>query len=155
MKTKTSIPMQEDFFICLLLAFWDDKFGPELHQYFPEENKFPIPLDKIVNQLFSAATSIYGHNKISKAEGVLLEIKNLNNRGYLFFDSYPDENERYGEKQYMIAIIAPLINYFHTLAIKEIFSDFSTKIKKKVNWDIKDYWKRVYEVMLIDPLQID
>jgi CheY-like chemotaxis protein len=130
---KMNIPIkdQKELFICLFLAFWDDKTGPELNQYFPEEKIFPIPLDDIVNQLFTVATSIYGHDKITKAEGVLLDIKNLNTRGYLFFDSYPDKKERFGEKQYMIAVIAPSINYFHTLEIKEIFIDLSEKIKKK------------------------
>ncbi len=153
-KVEKPLGNKQEFFICLFLAFWDDKFGPELKQYFPEEKTFPIPLDKIVNQLFTVATSIYGHDKITKAEGVLLDIKNLNTRGYLFFDSYPDKKERFGEKQYMIAVIAPSISYFHTLEIKEIFIDLSEKIKKKQNWNIEEYWKRVYNLLLIDPIQI-
>jgi len=154
---KMNIPIedQRELFILLFLAFWDDKTGPELNQYFPEEKNFPIPLDDIVNQLFTVATSIYGHDKITKAEGVLLDIKNLNNRGYLFFDSYPDKKERFGEKQYMIAVIAPSINYFHTLEIKEIFIDLSEKIKKKTNWNIEEYWKKIYDIMLIDPIKIE
>ena len=154
---KMGIPIadQKKFFICLFLAFWDDKFGPELNRYFPEEKYFPIPLEDIVNQLFTVATSIYGHNKITKPEGVLLDIKNLNNRGYLFFDSYPDNKERFGEKQYMISVIAPSINYFHTLEIKEIFMDLSEKIKKNIDWNIEEYWKKIYTLMLIDPIKIE
>ncbi len=146
---------QQEFFICLFLAFWDDKFGPELNRYFPEEKTFPIPIDDIVNQLFTVATSIYGHDKITKAEGVLLEIKNLNTRGYLYFDSYPDKNERFGEKQYMIAVIAPSINYFHTLEIKDIFLDLSEKIKSKNNWNIEKYWKKIYDIMLLNTIKIE
>jgi len=152
---KAPLENKREFFICLFLAFWDDKFGPELNRFYPEEKSFPIPLDKIVNQLFTVATSIYGHDKITKAEGVLLNIKNLNTRGYLFFDSYPDNNERFGEKQYMIAVIAPSINYFHTLEIKEIFIDLSEKIKKKIDWNIEEYWKKIYNLMLIEPLKIE
>ena len=152
---KAPLECKREFFICLFLAFWDDKFGPELNCYYPEEKSFPIPLDNIVNQLFTVATSIYGHDKITKAEGVLLNIKNLNTRGYLFFDSYPDSNERFGEKQYMIAVIAPSINYFHTLEIKEIFVDLSEKIKKKIDWNIEKYWKKIYNLMLIEPLKIE
>ena len=155
LKMEIPIKPQQEFFICLFLAFWDDKFGPELNQYFPEENTFPIPLDNIVNQLFIVATSIYGHDKITKAEGVLLEIKNLNTRGYLFFDSYPDKKERFGEKQYMIAVIAPSINYFHTLEIKKIFLDLSTKIKNKTKWNIEGYWKKIYDIMLLDTIKIE
>jgi CheY-like chemotaxis protein len=151
---KVPLGTQHEFFICLFLAFWDDKFGPELNRYYPEEKTFPIPLENIVNQLFTVATSIYGHDKITKAEGVLLNIKNLNTRGYLFFDSYPDDTERFGEKQYMIAVIAPSINYFHTLEIKEIFMDLSAKIKKKIEWNIEEYWKKIYNLMLLEPLKI-
>jgi len=146
---------QREFFSCLFLAFWDDKFGPELNQYFPLEKSFPIPLDDIVNQLFTVATSIYGHDKITKSEGVLLDIKNLKSRGYLFFDSYPDKKERFGEKQYMIAVIAPSINYFHTLEIKKIFIDLSKKIKDKNKWNIEEYWKKIYDIMLLDPIKIE
>jgi len=155
LKMKLPLESQQEYFICLFLAFWDDKFGPELNRYFPEEKVFPIPLDDIVNQLFTVATSIYGHDKITKAEGVLLEIKNLNTRGYLFFDSYPDKNERFGEKQYMIAVIAPSINYFHTLEIKEIFIDLSEKVKNKNIWNIKEYWKKIYDIMLLDSIKIE
>jgi CheY-like chemotaxis protein len=152
---KTPVDPQREFYICLFLAFWDDRFGPELKRSFPEEKYFPIPLDNIVNQLFNVVTSMYGHNKITKADGVLLDIKNLNNRGYLFFDSYPDKNERFGEKQYMIAVIAPSINYFHTLEIKEIFIDLSKKIKKRINWDIEKYWKQIYDLMILDPIKLE
>jgi CheY-like chemotaxis protein len=155
LKIKTPFESQQGFFICLFLAFWDDKFGPELTQHFPEENIFPIPLADIVNQLFTVASSIYGHDKITKAEGVLLDIKNLKTRGYLFFDSYPDEKERFGEKQYMIAVIAPAINYFHTLEIKELFIDLSEKIKNKKKWKIEEYWKKIYGIMLIDSIKIE
>ena len=151
---KDPLGTQYEFFICLFLAFWDDKFGPELNCYYPEEKSFPIPLENIVNQLFTVATSIYGHDKITKAEGVLLNIKNLNTRGYLFFDSYPDDTERFGVKQYMIAVIALSINYFHTLEIKEIFMDLSAKIKKKIEWNIEEYWKKIYNLMLLEPLKI-
>ena len=65
---KTPINQQREFYICLFLAFWDDRFGPELKRYFPEEKNFPIPLEKIVNQLFNVVTSMYGHDKITRAE---------------------------------------------------------------------------------------
>ena len=155
LKSKTSFQTQQEFFICLFLAFWDDKYGPELKRYFPEEQTFSIPLEDIVNQLFTVATSIYGHNKITKAEGVLLDIKNLKSRGYLFFDSYPETKERFGEKQFMIAVIAPSINYFHTLEIKDIFIELSAKIKNKTNWNIEEYWQKIYEIMLLDSIKIE
>ena len=141
--------------ICMFLVIWDDKFGPKLEISYPTENQFPISLDDIANQLFTVATSIYGHEKITKAEDVLLKIENLNNRGYLFFDSYPAKDDRYGEKQYMLAVLAPSITYFHSLKIRELFVEISDKIKKKANWDVKQYWKRIYNIITTDSLKVN
>ena len=141
--------------MCMFLVIWDDKFGPKLEISYPTENQFPISLDDIANQLFTVATSIYGHEKITKAEDVLLKIENLNNRGYLFFDSYPEKGDRYGEKQFMLAVLAPSITYFHSLKIKELFMEISDKIKDKANWDVKQYWKRIYNVITTDPLKVN
>jgi len=141
-------------FTRLIVTFWDDKIGPKLNNYYPEENSYPISLEEIANQLFMVATSIYGHDKITKAEGVLLNIENLKNRGYLLFDSYADDDERFGEKQYMIAVIAPLINYFHTLRIKEVLADISDKIKNKLKWDIEEYWQKINDILMTETPQI-
>jgi CheY-like chemotaxis protein len=153
-RKKSSVEQQSSF-VCLMVALWDDKFGPELKEYYPEDKSFPLPLNNVINQLFTAATSIYGQDKITKAGGVLLDIKNLNTRGYLYFDSYPDKSERFGEKQYMIAVIAPSINYFHTLEIKKIFFDLSENIKSKRNWDIEAYWKKVNDLMRTDLINVN
>jgi CheY-like chemotaxis protein len=141
--------------ICLLIAFWDDKKGPELRDFYPEEKNLPIPLNEITVQLFSAATSIYGHDKISKAEGVLLNIKNLGMYGYLYFDSYPKKDERYGEKQIMLAILAPIINYFHSLKIKEILINISKLVKQSNDWDKKSYLNQIKRIIYEEELLID
>ena len=125
----------------LLFVIWDDRLGPELKDFYPKEDQFHIPLENLATQLFSATTSIYGQNSISKAEGLLINIKNVNFYGYVYFDAYPSENERYGEKQYMLAFLSPFISYLHSLEIKTILEKISTKIKENQSWDIKSYWK--------------
>jgi len=55
----------------------------------------------------------------------------------------------------MIAVIAPLINYFHTFKIKDVFTDLSDKIKNKLNWNIEEYWKRIYDILLIETTLIE
>ncbi|MFX1314859.1 MAG: PleD family two-component system response regulator [Promethearchaeota archaeon] len=139
---------------CLLLAYWDDKYGPRLSEYHPKEKNFQIPMDDIANQLFMAATSIYGHGKITKAEGILLNIKNLNTYGYLYFDSYPDQKERYGEKQFMLAFLAPMISYLDSLKLKEIFEIISHKIKQNREWDIKQYWRDIFHILSSSSIKI-
>ncbi|MFX1411054.1 MAG: PleD family two-component system response regulator [Promethearchaeota archaeon] len=156
MKTemKSSIITELNELSCLLLAYWDDKYGPKLREYYPKEKNFQITMDDIANQLFMAATSIYGHGKITRAEGILLNIKNLNSYGYLYFDSYPEEKERYGEKQFMLAFLAPIISYLDSLKLKEIFGTISREIKQKREWDIKQYWKDIFHILSSSSIKI-
>ncbi|TFG22180.1 MAG: response regulator [Promethearchaeota archaeon] len=139
---------------CLILVIWDDKVGPELRDYYPKTKDFHIPLENIGSQLFSAATTIYGHDAIDKAEGLLINIKNYNLYGYVFFDSFSVEHERSEQKQYMIAYLSPFLSYLHSLKINAIFKDFSKKIKKNDKWNIKRYWlmisQSLNEIDLID-----
>jgi CheY-like chemotaxis protein len=141
----STVQEYEDFF--LLMVYWDDKLGPELKDYFPKKKSYQVSLDCVANQLFSVATSMYGQNQFTKAEGVLLKITNLESFGYLFFDAYPDKNERYGEKQYMLAVLAPKISYLHSLEIKQVLKEISEKVKKREKWDIAKHWKAISNIL--------
>lgn len=132
---------------CLLIVFWDDIVGPMLKNSHPPEGTCHISISTIGKQLFHAATSIYGHDKITKAEGILLNIENIKKKGYVFFDAFPDKNERYGEKQYMLSIIAPNITYFDSLKIREVLKEISEKIKNNQDWEIEDYWEKILEIL--------
>lgn len=142
-----SIINQDQPSLCLLLVYWDDVVGPILKQSYPSEKNCNLSIKTIGKQLFHAATSIYGHDKITKAQGILLNIENIDKQGYLFFDSFPDKNERYGEKQYMLSVIAPILTYFDSLKIRELVKEISEKIKTKQNWEIKEYWEKILELM--------
>lgn len=133
--------------IVLLLVFWDDKVGPRLKSYFPEDGSFQFSIKKVGQQLYQAIVSLYGYENIANAEGVLLNIENFQRNGYIFFDSYPDENIRGGEQRFMLGLVAPKINYFESLKIKEIFIEISFKIKEKEDWNIKRYWERLSMVL--------
>ncbi|MFX0030012.1 MAG: PleD family two-component system response regulator, partial [Candidatus Hermodarchaeota archaeon] len=113
-----SITEDDELPFCLLVVFWDDIEGPVLKKSHPSEKSCHISISTIGQQLFHAATSIYGQDKITKAEGVLLNIENIQKKGYVFFDAFPDKNERFGEKQYMLAIISPNITYFDSLKVR-------------------------------------
>jgi CheY-like chemotaxis protein len=132
---------------CLLLVFWDDVVGPLLKTSFPPEDDCQISINTIGRQLFHAATSIYGQDKITKAEGILLNVENIEKKGYLLFDSFPAKLERYGEKQYMLAVIAPNITYFDSLKIKEILKEISERIKEQQDWQVEDYWEMILKIL--------
>ena len=142
-----SISKEDESPLCLLLVFWDDIAGPILKNSHPLEKNCHLSINTIGKQLFNAATSIYGQNKITQAEGILLNIENIKKKGYLFFDSVQDTSERYGEKQYMLSVIAPNITYFDSLKIREVLKEISEKIKGKKDWDVKIYWEMILEIL--------
>lgn len=142
-----SISKEDESPLCLLLIFWDDIAGPILKNSHPLEKNCHLSINTIGKQLFNAATSIYGQNKITQAEGILLNIENIKKKGYLFFDSVQDTSERYGEKQYMLSVIAPNITYFDSLKIREVLKEISEKIKGKKDWDVKIYWEMILEIL--------
>lgn len=142
-----SITEDDQMPFCLLVVFWDDIEGPVLKKSHPPEKSCHISINTIGKQLFHAATSIYGNDKITKAEGVLLNIENIKKKGYLFFDAFPDKKERFGEKQYMSSIIAPNITYIDSLRVREVFKEISVKIKDKEEWDIEIYWKKILKIL--------
>jgi len=153
-KIEPSISDKDQQLLFLLYVYWDDILGPVVKKYFPSDKDCPFSLSAIGKQLFQAATSIYGHDKITKAQSILLDIENINQKGYIFFDSYPDENERYGEKQYMLSVISPILRYFDSLKIKQILKEISEKIKDKQDWEIKEYWEKLLDIISGDPFLI-
>ncbi len=146
-KMHPSIVNKDQPSLCLLLVYWDDVAGPILKRSYPSEENCTLSINTIGKQLFHAATSIYGHDKITKAQGVMLNIENIEKQGYAFFDSFPDKDERYGEKQYMLSVIAPILTYFDSLKIREVLKVISEKIRTQQNWDIKEYWEKILDVM--------
>ncbi|HDZ19085.1 hypothetical protein LCGC14_0754890 [marine sediment metagenome] len=143
-----SISEEEKSLVALLLVFWDDKSGPRLISNFPEDEETSIATEKVGQQLFHAVVSLYGYENITKAEGVLLRIENFKKNGYIFFDSFEDDTVRGGERRFMLSLIAPRINYFDSLKIKETFVEISSKIKQKEEWDVEYYWEKLSSGLL-------
>ena len=140
--------------LMLLLVFWDDRLGPKLKSCYPKEENLSIPIEKVGNQLFNAAMLIYGQDNIIKADGILLNIENIKRYGYIFFDAYPDSSERFGEKQYMLAIIAPKINYFESLKIREIFVSMTHRIKQDGNIEMPHIYKEISRILLTSTINL-
>ena len=144
---KPSISLDEQEKILLILMFWDDKYGPKLKDHYPMKIDFPFSFEDIGTQLFQATLFIYGHGKITNAEGILLNLENIKMSGYAYFNSYPDESERFGQKQYMLAVIAPNISYFHSLRIRELFNQISETINNKQKTTLRNLWKKISKIL--------
>jgi len=142
-----SISIDEQEKIFLILMFWDDKYGPKLKDHYPRNGDLPLSIEDIGTQLFQATLFIYGHGKITNAEGILLNLENIKMSGYVYFNSYPAKNERFGQKQYMLAVIAPNISYFHSLRIRELFNQVTNNINTKNGINFKEVWKKISNIL--------
>jgi CheY-like chemotaxis protein len=149
---RPSATKEEKLPLCLLYVCWDDIGGPQLKLSHPSDDSCHFSISTIGKQLFHAATSIYGHDKITKAQSLLLNIENIKKKGYVFFDSYSAKKERYGEKQFMLSVIAPDISYFNSLLVRNVLKEISDKIKTKQKWEIIEYWEAIHEILYKSPL---
>ncbi len=149
LKTKLATDEKEKSNYILFEVLWDDRWGPKLAQYYPEKKDFGFSLENVGIQLFQGAVSIYGYSEITKAEGLLLTIKNIDKYGYLFFDSYPDSTVRGKRRDYMLALIAPSITYYASLQIREIMKSISKFIKSNKIWNPKEYWEKIINLIFV------
>ena len=133
--------------IILIYMVWDDKHGPKLSKYYPRSATPPYSMDKIGFQLFNSVASIYGQDQIHEAQGILLNIQNIDEQGYIFFDSKVDSSARGMERPIMVGVIAPRITYFASLKIREVFRTITSIVKEEKSWEIKDYWQQIYDIL--------
>jgi len=143
-----SISKGEKKEVWLLVVVWDEVRGPKVTVLIPEERTPPFSLHDLGVQLFQAAVSIYGRTGFYEAQGILLDIENIKRVGYIFFDLIADEAVRGGHRQFMLAVIAPKISYFESLKIKELLKDLSSHIKAAKEWERKQYWEAISEILV-------
>jgi len=152
LNSQPSISEEQKNQVILILMLWDDKMGPHLSKFYHKEINFPFSIKHIGVQLFNAIVSVYGQEYVSEAQGVLLDIKNIKNFGFIYFDSFPDKKLRGGERQFMLAAIAPKINYFESLRIRKLFNDISLKIKNNEDWNIEEFWEKLSNILTTSPI---
>jgi len=141
-------PLKQKSLIILFYGIWDEKLGPCVKRYFPKNIDLPVALENIGFQLFNCISSIYGQGEIKKAQGLLLNIENINSDCYVFFDSLSDSKVRGHAHPYMLGVLAPKINYLESLQINKIFQEVAPQIKAKMDWDLEDTWGKVANLLL-------
>ncbi len=142
-----SVPKTEKDSINLLYMRWDETYGPEIIDYYPKDEKYFTTLQEVGVQLFHASISIYGSNSYSKAQGILLNVENIQKSGYIFFDSKKSDEVRGGERLFMLTTLAPKISYLNSLQIGEIFQTIGSRIKQSQNWNLKSSWENICEIL--------
>lgn len=146
---KPSLKEEERSEIVVLHVAWDDRIGPEVKKIYTLKEKQRYSIETIGYQLFNAASFIYGDQNMKNARGVLLDLDNINRQAYAYFDAIPDPEQRSGEQQYMIAVIAPKISYFESLKIREEIEKYIEIVKEKRELDLKALFDKVANVLLI------
>jgi hypothetical protein len=133
--------------IVLMYLTWDDKMGPLLNASYPEIKKRPFSIEKVGFQLFSGVESIYGQERMKGGQGILLNVENIEQKGYVYFDSVVDPNARGRQRPFMLGVIAPEINYFESLRVKEVFKMVASKIKHDADWSIQNCWEKITGIL--------
>jgi CheY-like chemotaxis protein len=126
----------------LMHVIWDDKGGEKVVNYYPEKD-FNFSIQKIGGQLFKTSISIFGGLDIRSAQSILLKITNINKFGFLYFDFYTDETSPSGQKDFMIACLAPNMTYFDALKLKPIIKDLSKNIKNQNDLNLPEIWEQI------------
>ncbi|MHA2052154.1 MAG: response regulator [Candidatus Hodarchaeales archaeon] len=145
--TEPSLSSKDVEKLFLLYIEWDESFGPKMIAIYPEKSNSSLNFDIIAIQLFQTTVSVYGQTTGDDPQGLLLKISNIKRDGYIYFDTYIDDQVRGGNRQFMVAIIAPKINYLESLRLEEISKEVANIIKKKINWNIEEYWKKVVKLL--------
>ncbi|MHA1688876.1 MAG: response regulator [Promethearchaeota archaeon] len=133
--------------VILFLIYWDDVYGPKLVSWYPSGKKNREYIENIGIQLFQTSVFLYGQEKITKPEGILLNVKKMGKMSYLLFDSYYEEKKRGKQQQYMLALLVPKINYLESLRVKKLFIDISEEIKNKNQWNIEETWNEIIKIL--------
>ena len=144
---RSSISQNERDNVFLLLMMWDEIYGPQLKGVHPSESKTPFDIRKIGTQLFQTKVSIYGHLDYYEAQGVLLRISNIKKDGYIFFETIDDSKVRGGKRQFMLAVLAPKINYLESLRIGEVFKEIAARIIENNEWDKEKSWIEISQIL--------
>ncbi|MFW9996454.1 MAG: PleD family two-component system response regulator [Candidatus Odinarchaeota archaeon] len=138
---------EEKKLILLLWIEWDESHGPKLRGMCPISANLPYDIEKVAMQLFHGTAVIYGFEEWSGSQGVLLHIKNIDMDGYLFFDNMEDAGIRGGKKQYLLAVMAPKINYLQSFNIKGILETISENIKNRLEINLEKFWSEIIDII--------
>lgn len=131
----------------LFIVEWDDRVGPQIQQYYPKNLDLGYPIEDMSEKLYQCSRFIYGSEKISEPEGLLINLSQIKQSSYLFFDSYPDPNQRSGSREFMVGILSPHINYFKSKILKKSLKNLSNLFKEAEELNLEQYWSDMVEIL--------
>jgi CheY-like chemotaxis protein len=138
---------QKSNLTCFLFLNCNKSPGPELINFYPKDREIPFSVEEIVLQLFTIFQSLYGNTDEIQAQGVLLNVTNISQMAYLYFDQKINSATTGGVQLFMLAIISPNIHYLASLRIQEVLDNVTKKIKSNVPFDIQDYGTQLETIL--------
>lgn len=140
------ISRKED--IKVIYLCWDDIRGSVLKKIFPPTEYSRKWFEELGIQLFQTTVAVYGHGDCSQANSALLNVNNINMDAVVYFDFIVDNSVRGDQKQYMLALLAPKVDYFSFLEIRMLFDEISNEIKSTGNCEIiKKNWEYLTHIL--------
>jgi len=134
--------------IFLFIVEWDEKIGPKLTKKMFENSSFNIDLESLGIQLFQTIVSLFGQQEIISPEAVLLNVINIQMKAMILFDAITDSSVRGNQRQIMISVIAPEINYLDSLRLKNTLLNISSEIKKNQKSDLECYYGEIQSILV-------
>ncbi|TFF95879.1 MAG: response regulator [Promethearchaeota archaeon] len=131
----------------LFIAIWNDKVGPTLKNYYPKEENISFSIQDIGKKLYQCSRFIYGSEKISEPQDLLINLSQIKQSSYLYFDSYSDQKYRSGRCEFMIGILSSYISYFKSKKLKPAIKELSNHFQEKNKLDLEEYWKKIIEIL--------
>lgn len=145
--SKPSLSGNDDLNTVLFWVKWDETFGPEVQQLHPPDHHPKKELNNISVQLYQSVVPIYGFQGLGKRQDVFIQVQNLGLTAHLLFDFFPDDQVRGGECLYMIALLAPKINYFESLLTLQVLQQMAEEVKMVKTVNLESYWDRCVDIL--------
>ncbi|MGV9172785.1 MAG: response regulator [Promethearchaeia archaeon] len=132
--------------LILFLMKWDDEYGAILKYYYPELKEIKGNIENLGQTFMQVAMNLTNkHEKLNKppiSGGVIVNLKTINQKGYIYFDTLPNN------EICMMSFIAPDLSYYECFKIKSIMQEFLINIKKQETIEIKKYWEKIIKSLM-------
>jgi len=131
----------------LFIIKWKDQIGPQLDEYYPKDTNISFSIQDVGEKLFQCSRFIYGSEKITEPEGLLINLSQIEQSSFLFFDSYPNPNQRSGKQELMVGVLSPHISYFNSKKLEQNLKRVSEEFKNTKLVNLESFWKRIVKIL--------
>lgn len=138
-----------DFYYIFQMS-WVDNKGPIILDYFPKNLIPSLNLKELTTQLYSTLIKIYEFEQVlEKNQFIMRIVKDLID-AYALIDKMDDSSiitPKSGKGTFMVCAITPNFHYLNSKRIRGILTKIAFNIKAKKEWNIKEYWEQLSQII--------